>query len=76
MKVTAGYEDVVTSPNTSFPGISPILRASRNLIERDTWHVGIRTALPRTLARLLPIRSFSDNVTGYGGKTSGPSVTE
>lgn len=61
----------MTSPDASVLGISQILRASRNLIERDTAHVGIRTAQPRPSARLLPLQMFSDNMTGSGGEKLG-----
>ena len=67
IKVTVGREVSVTSPGISVPRILPILRANRNLIEKDTSHVGIRSVHPRPSARLLPLYIFSVNMAVPGG---------
>jgi hypothetical protein len=68
IKVTVGREDSVTSLGISVPRISPILRANRNLIEKDTSHAGIRGAHPRPSASLLLLYISSVNMTVPGGK--------
>lgn len=68
IKVTVGREDSVTSPGISVPRILPILRVNRNLIEKDTSHVGIRSVHLRPSSGLLPLYIFSVNMTVPGGK--------